>query len=172
MAFSISAGIAGLHNFIKSLCNLQNKESTDVKHSFITEKPYVLPWIQSAVGSETDFDTEPKISFLGVHTLNIARSPSLCMKQSQSEMKPCTSNKQHKYLICSLMDPNMGFRGHVNDPTKWFVIVKLAIWGSAHGVKSTFPIKAGWRGHVHLEWEQKRHIETAITACRWGRETL
>lgn len=63
------------------------------------------------------------------------------MKQSQSEMKPCTSNKQHKYLICSLMDPNMGFRGHVNDPTKWFVIVKLAIWGSALGVKSTFPIK-------------------------------
>lgn len=80
------------------------------------------------------------------------------MKQSQTEMKPCTSNKQHKYLICSLMDPNMGFRGHVNDPTKWFVIVKLAIWGSAFGVKSTFPIKqpaAAWRWHVHLEWEQK-----------------
>lgn len=57
------------------------------------------------------------------------------------------------------MDPNMGFRGHVNDPTKWFVIVKLAIWGSAFGVKSTFPIKqpaaAAWRWHVHLEWEQK-----------------
>lgn len=73
---------------------------------------------KSAVGCETDFDTEPKISFPGVRILNIARSPSLCMKQSQSEMKPCTSNKQHKYLICSLMDPNMGFRGHVNDPTK------------------------------------------------------
>lgn len=141
-----------------------NGESNNVKHSFITEKPHFFPWIQSAVGCETDFDTEPKISFLGARTLNIARSPGLCMKQSQSEMKPCTSNKQHKYLICSLMDPNMGFRGHVNDPTKWFVIVKLAIWGSALGVKSTFPIKqpaAGRGWHVHLEWEQKQHIENS-----------
>lgn len=113
---------------------------------------------------ERDFDVEPEISFPGVHMLNIARSPGLCMKQSQSEMKPCTSNKQHKYLICSLMDPNMGFRGHVNDPTKWFVIVKLAIWGSAHGVKSTFAIKqpaASRRLHVHLKWEQKQHIENS-----------
>lgn len=73
-------------------------------------------------------------------------------------MKPCTPNKQHKYLICSLMDPNMGFRGHVNDPAKWFVIVKLAIWGSALGVKSAFPIKqsaARWCCHGPLEWEQK-----------------
>lgn len=141
-----------------------NKERNNVKHGFITQKPYFFPWIQSIVGCETDFDTEPKISFLGVRILNIARSPGLCMKQSQSEMKPCTSNKQHKYLICSLMDPNMGFRGHVNDPTKWFVIVKLAIWGSALGVKSTFPIKqpaAGWGWRVHLEWEQKQHIENS-----------
>lgn len=80
----------------------------------------LTPFLEYKVllGCETDFDTEPKISFLGARILNIARSPSLCMKQSQSEMKPCTSNKQHKYLICSLMDPNMGFRGHVNDPTK------------------------------------------------------
>lgn len=174
MASSISAGVCGQSSytvsiFIKitvSLWNphLLNKESNNVKHSFITEKSDFFPWIQSIVGCETDFDTGPKISFLGVRTLNIARSPSLCMKQSQSEMKPCTSNKQHKYLICSLMDPNMGFRGHVNDPTKWFVIVKLAIWGSALGVKSTFPIKqpaAGWGWHVHLEWEQKQHIENS-----------
>lgn len=97
-------------------------------------------------GCGTDFDTETEISFLGERILNIARSPGLCMKQSASEMKPCTPNKQHKYLICSLMDPNMGFRGHVNDPTKWFVIVKLAIWGSALGVKSTFPIKQACGG--------------------------
>lgn len=152
-----------LFQFYKVAVSLQNphllsKESNNVKHSFITEKPYLFPWIQSVVGCETNFDTEPKISFLAARILNTAQSLSLCMKQSQSEMKPCTSNKQHKYLICSLMDPNMGFRGHVNDPTKWFVIVKLAIWGSALGVKSTFPIKqpaAGWRWHVHLEWEQK-----------------
>lgn len=155
--------LAPLFQFYKVAVSLQNprilnKERPNVKHSFITEEPHLYPWIQSIVGCETDFDTEPEISFLAVCILNIARSPSLCMKQSQSEMKPCTSNKQHKYLICSLMDPNMGFRGHVNDPTKWFVIVKLAIWGSALGVKSTFPIKqpaAGWRWHVHLEWEQK-----------------
>lgn len=77
-----------------------------------------FPRIRSGVAFETDSDTEPEISFPGARALNTARCPCLCMKQSRREMKPCTPNKQHKYLICSLMDPNMGFRGHVNDPTK------------------------------------------------------